>query len=505
LSTYFSQPGRSREIWKKLRTEHNWVHSSLPKGRRFLGSIRLNPNDANTLLDIVRDGLGNIKPFTFRKLQERLNQYDSQEYWIRLTTLALSEYSYYDSGDTAFWPGVCARLNLPDTSSTQNVLREILDRGFELLGLVVDGNKHRTGYYSTLCLQSGIPQQNLDHFAQLTQKILGEYDWWEITHAEPDDLSQIMYEFCLKYYPGWGKLKKFLKSSYAENDALAEPISGQLLQGVGIVALELDRRGQSPKILEDENQQEQFLQSYCLPSNFFLRSWKNLIDVLIPQNHNYNVRRRSIGSRKRPLLLMLNIADSMDIQLCLPPQMFWQQGWSSFQGTYCKIHEHGWEGTIPQSKDLDLEIPALSQAVSSVAVEWNWQLKSHTKEVLAEWQCEGVSPDFPVLIFDAWTGDRLLTSNGLKGSTEIICFFANGTQMELSKGIELLDSFVPCSISGWRGQQVMLVTAQEQLTFRFPNSTQTIQWSQLQSQYPQLRGLKLKGKQPAYLEIPTVW
>lgn len=195
----------------------------------------------------------------------------------------------------------------------------------------------------------------------------------------------------------------------------------------------------------------------------------------------------------------------MDIQLHLPPQMIWQQGWNSFQGTYCKIHEHGWEGTIPQSKDLDLEIPSLSQTVSSVCEEWKWQLKSHTKEVLAEWQCGGVSPDFPVLIFDAWTGDRLITSNGLKGSTEIICFFANGTQMELSKGIELLDSFTPCSISGWRGQQVMLTTVQAQLTFRFPNSTQTIQWSQLQSQYPQLRGLKLRGKQPAYLETPTIW
>jgi hypothetical protein len=503
VSTYFSQSGRSKEIWQKLQTEHNWLHSNRPKGRRFLGSIRLSPKDAETLLNIVRDGLSSVRTFTLAELEERFSRYDSQEHWIKLTTLALSEYAYYDKGTTAFWEGVCIRLNLQNTQGTQKTLREILDRGFGLLGLVE--NHRRNRYVSTLWLQSGIPHQNLKHFAQVLQEISQEYGWWEITHAEPEDLSQMMYEFCLKHHPQWGKLLTFLKSSYAEDNDHAEPISGQLLQGIAIVALELERHGQSPKILEDENQQEQILKSYCLPSNFFLRSWENLIDVLTPQNHSYNTKRRSIGLRKRPMLLMLDIADSVDIQLYLPPQMIWQQGWNSFQGTYCKIHEQGWEGTIPQSKDLDLEIPALSQTVSSICEEWKWQLKSHTKEVLAEWQCEGVAPDFPVLIFDAWTGDRLLTSNGLKGSTEIICFFANGTQMELSKGIELLDSFVPCSISGWRGQQVMLVTAQEQLTFRFRNSTQTIQWRQLQSQYPQLRGLKLKGKQPAYLEIPTVW
>ncbi len=502
MSISFSQHGRADQIWHKLQTANRWLHHDRLKGYRFLGSIRLSKDDANILLDMVRDSFSNVRPFTFATLVDRFSRHDPQEYWIQLTTLALSEYAYYEDS-CAFWDGVCTRFKLQNTQGTQKTLREILDRGFGLLGLVE--NRRRNRYVSTLWLQSGIPQQNLKHFAQLLQEISQEYGWWEITHAEPEDLSQMMYEFCLKHYPQWGKLITFLKSSYVENNDSVEPISGQLLQGIAIVALELERRGQSPKILEDENQQEQFLQSYCLPSNFFLRSWKNLIDVLTPQNYNYNVKRRSIGSRKRPLILMLDIADSMDIQLCLPPQMIWQQGWNSFQGTYCKIYEHGWEGTIPQSKDLDLEIPALFQAVSSISEEWKWQLKSHTKEVLAEWQCERVASDFPVLIFDAWTGDRLLTSNGLKGNTEIICFFANGTQMELSKGIELLDSFVPCSISGWRGQQVMLTTAQAQLTFRFPNSTQTIQWSQLQSQYPQLRGLKLKGKQPAYLEIPTVW
>jgi hypothetical protein len=36
-----------------------------------------------------------------------------------------------------------------------------------------------------LCLQSGIPQQNLSHFAQLLEEIARQYDWWDIAHAEP--------------------------------------------------------------------------------------------------------------------------------------------------------------------------------------------------------------------------------------------------------------------------------------------------------------------------------
>jgi len=77
--------------------------------------------------------------------------------------------------------------------------------------------------------------------------------------------------------------------------------------------------------------------------------------------------------------------------------------------------------------------------------------------------------------------------------------------LELSNGVELLDGLVPCSIAGWRGQQLHLTAAQAQLTFRLPNSIQILEWNQLQAEHPQLRGLKLKGKQSVHLEVPAVW
>ncbi|WP_190505499.1 hypothetical protein [Leptolyngbya sp. FACHB-321] len=313
----------------------------------------------------------------------------------------------------------------------------------------------------------------------------------------------MVYEFCLHRHPQWGRLLTFLGSSYAEDDETVEPISGQLLQGIAIVAQELERRGLSPAILQDSQQQEQFLQSYCLPNTFFLRSWDNLIQVLTPQEQSQTTRRGIIGLRKKPLSLRLDSVDSMDIQLYLPPQLLWQSGWNQFRGTYCQIQEHGWETTLPHAGGM--EVPALVQTVNRVCQRWIWQLRSHTGASLTEWHCEGIAPNCPILIFDAWTGDRLLFSSELKGSTEIICFFASSTQLECSDGIELLDGFVPCSIAGWRGQQLLLTIAQAQLTFRFANGTQSFLWSQVQADYPQLRGLKLKGRQPVYLDVPALW
>lgn len=498
----FSQPGRSQQIWQQLQIEHDWEHHNRPAGQRFLGSIRISKNDVEQLLDIVCGSFSCIRPFTFAELKERFSRHDPQEYWVKLTTLAFSEYAYYDEGDAGFWQSVCDRLGLRRTQGVQSALREILERGFRLLGLVETQQRNR--YVSTLWLQSGIPQQNLEHFARLLKEISQEYGWWEITHAEPEDLSQIMYEFCSDRYPQWGKLLTFLKSSYAEQDEAVEPISGQLLQGIAIVAQELERRGLSPEILQDRQQQEQFLQSYCLPSTFFLRSWDNLIQVLTPQKQSRTGRRNIIGLRKKPLSLVLDSADSMDIQLCLPEQNLCDKDWKALNCTHCNIKEIGWEGDIELATGI-VEIPQLGQPVTNNQEAWRWHLRSHTGASLAEWRCEGITPNLPVLLFDAWTGDRLLFSKELKGSTEIICFVASNTQVELSDGIELLDGFVPCSIAGWRGQQLLLTTSQSQLIFRFSNGTQSLLWNRVQADYPQLCGLKLKGRRSVYLEIPAIW
>ncbi|MDV2996632.1 MAG: hypothetical protein N4J56_006286 [Chroococcidiopsis sp. SAG 2025] len=453
------------------------------------------------MLDSVARNLGHVGSPTFDRLCERFDTYDPQRYWIGIVTLALSEYAYYDEGDTGFWQGVCDRLNLQNTQGVQSALREVLDRGFQLWGVVETQKRNR--YVSTLWLQSGIPQQNLKHFAQILEELSRQYDWWDIAHAEPEDLSRLLYEFCQEHHPQWRKLLAFLQSSCTDENEEAEPISGELLQGLALVAQALERQGLEPTVLQNPQQQEQLLQNFCLPKTFFLRNWDNLVRVLTPQGQHSAHRRNVISLRKKPLLLMLDIADSMDIQLVLPAQMLWKSDWRDLRGTYSQIQEQGWETTLPM--DGALKIPELKLPINQISHEWVWHLRSHTHASLIEWRCEGVPPDFPVLFFDAWTGDRLISPNGLKGKTEIVCFYNRTIQLEISDGIEVVDSFVPCSISGWRGQQLQPIGEQAQLTIRLTHSTKVIHWDSCQVDYPQLRGLKLKRKEPVYLEVPSIW
>ncbi|MEX0271407.1 hypothetical protein AB3R30_19890 [Leptolyngbyaceae cyanobacterium UHCC 1019] len=497
----FSRPGQAKQIWQQLQIEQYWEHHDRPSGQRFLGSIQISKQDSDQLLDITARNLSCVEPLTFDRLSDLFDTHDSQRYWIRIITLALSEYAYYNEGDAGFWQGVCDRLNLPRTQGVQSAFRSVLDQGFQLWGLVT--TQQRNHYVSTLWLQSGIPQQNLRHFAQLLEELSGQYDWWDIAHADPEDLSQLLYELCQEYHPQWGKLITFLRSSCKDDDEEAAPIAGELLQGLAIVAQALERQGLQSTVLQDAHQREQLLQNFCLPNTFFLRNWDNLVRVLTPRGQNSTHRRNIISLRKKPLLLMLDIADSMDIQLVLPAQTLWKSDWRNLRGSYGQIQEQGWETTLPM--DGALVIPELNLPISQISHEWIWHLRSHTNASLIEWRCEGTSPDFPVLFFDAWTGDRLIPPNGLKGKNEIICFYNRAAQLELSDGVELIDSFVPCSISGWRGQQLHLRSEQAQLTIRLTHSTKIVHWDNSQADYPQLRGLKLKRKDPVYLEVPSIW
>jgi hypothetical protein len=501
----FSRPRQAETIWQRLQIETNWEHHSRSSGQRFLGSVRIPREKSEELLDITAQNLARVRPLTFDRLYERFDAADPQRYWIRIITLALSEYAYYSEGNAGFWQGVCDRLNLQNTQGVQNALREIVRQGSDLLELRVIKDKRNGGVrcVSTLCLQSGIPQQNLSHFAQLLEELARQYDWWDIAHAEPEDLSQLLYEFCQQNHPQWGKLLTFLESSCTDSNEEAEPVSGELLQGLAVVAQALERQGLEPAVLQDVHQREQLLQNFCLPNTFFLRSWDNLIQVLTPQEEHSIYRRKLVSLRKKPLLLRLDVADSMDIQLVLSGQMLWQPDWQNLRGTYVQIQEHGWETTLP--RDGALEIPELKLPIYNIAEEWIWHLRSHTNRSLVEWLCQGVAQDFSVLIFDAWTGDRLIPPNGLKGKTEIICFYDSTIQLEISKDIELIDSFVPCSISGWRGQQLQLISEKAQITFSAAQSTQTIEWDNSQTNYPQLRGIKLKCKESTYLEVPSIW
>ncbi len=499
----FSRPGQIQRVWQWLEIETYWEHHNRPPGQRFLGSFRVGRDASKQLIDIAAQNLGRVRPLTFHRLCQDFDTSDPERYWIRIITLALSEYAYYDECDAGFWQGLCDRLRLDNTQGVQNTLREIVQEGSESLGLVVirdTRNLSRVRCVSTLYLQSGIPQRNIEHFSRLLQELSEQYDWWDIAHADPDDLSQLLYDFCHQYHPQWGRLLRFLR---LDSDGEIQSISGEILKGLAIVAQALERQGLDPTVLQDDHQREQLLQDFCLPSTFFLRSWDDLIQVLTPHQQNSRNRRQITSLRKKPLLLMLDVVDSMDIQLVLSAQTLWQSDWQNLRGTYAQIQEYGWETTLP--RDGVLEIPELPGPIDNIAQEWVWHLRSHTRKSLTEWRCQGVDQDFPILIFDAWTGDRLLSSNGLHGKLEIICFCDRTVQLELSDTIEIIDSFVPCSISGWRGQQLQLIGEQSQLTFRIGEFFHVIDWHQTQSAYPQLRGLKLKCKELTYLEVPSIW
>ncbi|NJM99087.1 MAG: hypothetical protein HC800_19820 [Phormidesmis sp. RL_2_1] len=169
-----------------------------------------------------------------------------------------------------------------------------------------------------------------------------------------------------------------------------------------------------------------------------------------------------------------------------------------------EIDGASWESTFPQHRPLEIEMQV--QSVSEVSEQWTWQLMSHNRETLLKWHCEGISPDLPILLFDFHTGERLVLPHGLKGKTEIICFYEASAQVIYSEDIELMNGFVPCSLTGWRGQQLYLNSPQAELTIQSAKFTTVIVWDGfLSDDCPQLRGLKLRSRALAYTEMPEVW
>lgn len=490
----------TKHLWQDQILPY-WSHRERPSGQRFLGSIRIRRTASDKLLNIVGQNLKQLNRITYASLYDEF--YELEQNWLKVLTFALSEYAYYYSSER-FWQGFCERLDIKHNQGVENTLRQVVDEGIELLGLVraKDGYK----YVSTLWIQSGVPEQNLAHFAQSVQEIADEYGWWELAHTAVEDLSQLLLSFCEEKHPQWGTLINFLKSSYSE-DTETEPISGQLLQGIAIVAQELERQKASPQALQDESQREELLGSYCLPQNFFLRNWSALIQVLSPRPGS-SCSRGIVSRRSKPLFMSLDVADSGNTQLVLPKQALWKPEWLSLQGTYCQIPEANWEDTIPTIGDL--LVPELVIEVNQASEDWNCRLLDHNHQHLLAWHYEGISSHLPCLVFDALTGDHLplrLPNPSIIGVEEIICFTPKDIQPKFANGIEVLDSCIPSSIRGWRGQQIRLTTSESSLVLTVPevNQSQLISWKLATEDEPILRGLRLKGKKSVYLETPTFW
>jgi hypothetical protein len=519
-----SNSGDTHRIWEEIIL-CGWRHANLPEGKRFLGSLNIDRKNSNQLLRIVGNNLksylrreGNI---TYISL---CNSFDVRKNWVKIITVALSEYAYYySSSEQGFWEGFCNcqyKLNgkteqlieIPYNQGVANTLREISKEGTKLLGLVKAKRKRGNAHVSTLWLQSGIPQKNLRHFAELVQEIANEYGWWELAHTSERLLSQELLEFCQERHSQWGTLIGFLRISCSEIERV-EPISGQLVQGIATVALELERNNESPDILRNVNQRENTLRDYYLPKHFFLRDWDNLIQFLTQTEHHRISHRKIIKSRKKALSLVLDIFDTGNIQLVLPQQNLREPNWSRLLGGYCHISVSShtiWEGTIPHSDSDFLEVPERIIDIKSIENQWSLRLLAHDKSELVAWHQEGITDVLPCLLFDATIGTHIsldATNPVISKTNEIICFIPKDVRIELNNEIDILSSYVPCSISGWYGQHIQLLSHNSEITLIKSGQCPPvrIKWQISDNQQPVLQGLKIKGRKEVYLEIPTFW
>ena len=495
----FSESAYTKMLWES-RILPYWSHCDRPVGQRFLGSNSVQQDESDRLLAIISYNLKRLDTINYKSVCDRFSE--PQQNWLKIITFAFSEYAYYYSKDK-FWQGLCQHLQIPCSQTIENTFREITEAGIQLLGLIkIEKSGYR--YVSTLWLQSGIPKQNLPHFAQLVEEILDEYEWWDLSHADDEDISQELLDFCQDKHPQWKTLIHFLKSSCCFNsEETVEPISGQLLQGIATVAQVLERKSLPANILLDDNQREQLLGSYYLPQNFFLRNWDSLIQVLTPKQRSYSHKKKIIGYRKKPLSIFLDIADSLDIQLILPEQNLSGTKFKHLSETFCQVLECKWESNVSSSGVIS--IPEQVVTVRKVSEFFHWQLLDHRSNCLIDWQLEGIAKDFPCLIFDAWSGDRL-NFNIIKGINEIYCFIPQEIHLSFADGIEILDTCVPCSIKGYIGQHIKLMISESSILFtNESNLSKVISWKLSNNEYPQLTGLKLKGKKSIYIDIPIFW
>jgi hypothetical protein len=498
----FERPSHTKTLWQEKLLPY-WKHRDFPAGSRFLGSFRIQKLATDELLSLVGENLRKVGSLTQTRLIHRFT--DPEENWVKIVTLALSEYAYYYSGDR-FWEGFCDRLGLSHSQNAQKALQTVADRGADLLGLVRAKGGYR--YVSTLWLQSGIPHQNLDQFAQLVQDLQENYGWEHLAEAEHSTLAEILFDTCQTQHRGWGTLGHFLESSCASSENSDEervdPISGQLVQGIAVVAQELERQQLSPQVLLNDEEREAFLGNSYLPRNFFLRSWETLTKVITLRD-SASTRRRLVSLRPKRLFLEMNL-ESLDTQLVLPEQTLWQPKWKDLRGTNCTITEADWEETMP--REGHLEIPELVMPVESDTQSWECTLRNHNNVELQKWQLSSVLPELPCLIFDSMTGEYIPLCQPeavIIGAAEILCFTPKDTVVQPGLGIECRDRGIPSSLRGWRGVHLELTASEAVITLiKSATESTVVQWKTRPVE-PFVQGLRLQGKQPIYLEAPTLW
>ncbi len=482
-------------------TEWLWEEVLVPRWhyRPFLGSIYLPREDTDevwgteTILTIVGDNLKRLGENNLNcdRIYDRFGD-ENHLYWLKILTFAMSDYAYYMESEGGFWRGLCDRLELSyqsDNAIPVTTLKKLAEDGIELLKLP----KAVEGYpiVSTLWLQSGIPCRNLHHFADLVADLGDELNWRQIQNTDAAALARKLLNTCQSRYPGRTVLQRFLDYSCQPD---TEPVSGELLQSIASVAIALQDYNQQPDILLNPAQRQEFFVEKVPQFKFFLRDWEALVQVLSPD--------RPIRSRRSPgqksLALRLDLEDFI-IELVLPEQTLRNADWPA---GICQIPAAGWQGEIDASGQIEIE--EYTQTISQISESWDWQLLDEQGNCLHSWYLEGIMPDFPCLVFDAWTGDRLLPNPALTDCQEIFCFVPPGTTIGFTELVELAEeSLISCSIQRWQGKRLRLTGQAGQLEFQFGDRPFTLDWM-VAATVPKLQGLRLPG-QNKYLEVPTLW
>jgi hypothetical protein len=500
----FSSPEHTGYVWEQiLQTLRD---REKPEGSRFLGNNKFSSNSVNALLDSLAENLSNLGTISINSLNNRWGDRRNCN-WVKIITFVLSEYAYYNDAEGSFWESLFVRLGISDTPVTRKAFYNILEEGFALLGVVRARGGYK--YISTLYLQSGIPQRTLPYFAELLRYVADNLGWWNIVHRYNEiDLAQTLYDLALERHSTRRSLNRFLRISCPSDrydQENTEPLSGNLLKYIATVALELERRKQKSDILKNENLREQYLQGLSLPYNFFLRNWENLASVLTPKSVTGIKANKVIRQRKRDLILRLDTL-ALDLQLVLPNQNLWRKEWKNLSNSFCRISQANWESNIDYPNSL--EIPELCVNLHTLSDHWTWQLKDANNCDLIEWHCEGVTDNFPLLIFDAETGDRLNLSSEnpqITGINELVCYFPTNTNLQTNSDIEVTDACFPCVIQNWQAKQIRLNERPTSFQIIGENIDISVKWQVASNRQPIMRGLQIKGKKPIYLEVPQIY
>ncbi|MBD2316504.1 hypothetical protein [Phormidium tenue] len=498
----FSSPEHTRCVWEQIKPILRDLQK--PEGSRFLGNNKFSSNSVNALLDALAENLSNIGTISIDRLNHRWGDRQNRN-WVKIITFLLSEYAYYNDSEAGFWDSLFVRLRISDPQGAKPTFYNILREGFVLLGVVRAKGGYK--YISTLYLQSGIPQRTLPHFAELLKYVANNLGWWNIVHRYNEiDLAQTLYDLAVENHSTRKTLRRFLKNCLDDVTSESDkPLSGQLLKYIATVALELQRRQKDPSILKNEKEREKCLQGLSLPYNFFLRNWDNLASVLTPRQVTSTRANQVIRQRKRELALRLDTLE-LNLQLALPEQSLWRKEWRNLNNSFCRIPQTKWESNINYPNSL--EVPELCVNLHDLSDHWTWQLKDANKCDLIEWHCEGINDNFPLLIFDAETGDRLnLNSENpqITGINELVCYFPAHTNLQTNSDIEVTDACFPCLIQNWQAKQIRLNGRSATFKMIGENIDISVKWQVASSRQPTMRGLQIKGKKPIYLEAPQIY